>query len=280
VLMTVVARWFKRKMGRATGLMISGFGAGGILVFLITAAIATYEWRMTSLLLGLGMWLIGIPLAYMISHQVEEYGSTSEGKVAHRVTRYEIGQKLELGLKEALRSRIFWQVATAELIRQMVISSVNTHIMPYLGSIGMSRSTSASIAATMPLVSIIGRVGLGWLSDVFDKRYVLAVGFSLMAGGMLAISYTPVFKFFPLFILPFSIGHGGCPSVRAALLREYFGRAAYGKIMGMMTAITMIGGIVGPILAGSVFDIQGSYRSLWVGFSAVLAMAIPTLIVF
>jgi len=57
VLVTAVANWFKKNVGKALGIMACGFGAGGILVPLIVRLIDLYQWRTTLIILGLGMWL-------------------------------------------------------------------------------------------------------------------------------------------------------------------------------------------------------------------------------
>ena len=74
VLMTAVANWFRRDVGKALGLMASGFGVGGILVLFIVRLIDLYHWRTTFVILGLGMWLIGIPLSLFVRHRPELYG--------------------------------------------------------------------------------------------------------------------------------------------------------------------------------------------------------------
>ncbi|MFB0506844.1 MAG: MFS transporter, partial [Thermodesulfobacteriota bacterium] len=56
VLMTAVAHWFRRNVGKAMGLVGCGFGAGGILIPLIVRLIDLYQWRTTLIILGLGMW--------------------------------------------------------------------------------------------------------------------------------------------------------------------------------------------------------------------------------
>jgi len=62
---------------------------------------------------------------------------------------------------EALRNRVFLQLAFVEMMRVMVSMAVLTHVMPYLAQSGMSRPTAGFIAAGIPLVSIIGRFALG-----------------------------------------------------------------------------------------------------------------------
>ena len=147
------------------------------------------------------------------------------------------------------------------------------HIMPYLSSIGMSRSSAALIAAANPLISIIGRFGFGWLADIFPKRQVIAAAYLFGTFGLVTLSYIdvtwlyiPFLFFFPLF--------WGVAALRGAILREYFGREAFGKILGIMTALTAIGGSIGPILAGWVFDTLGSYRLIWLVFSGLNSLAV------
>ncbi|NIS60075.1 MAG: MFS transporter, partial [Proteobacteria bacterium] len=56
VLMTAVAHWFRRNVGKAMGIVACGFGAGGILIPLIVGLIDLYQWRTALIILGLGMW--------------------------------------------------------------------------------------------------------------------------------------------------------------------------------------------------------------------------------
>ena len=46
----------------------------------------------------------------------------------------------------------------------------------------------------------------------------------------------------------------------AAIRAEYFGRASFGKIMGVSNGIIIIGTIAGPLIAGYMYDTTGSYR--------------------
>ena len=54
VTMTVIANWFRKKVGLALGVMASGFGAGGIIVPFIVWSIEFFGWRTTLGILELG----------------------------------------------------------------------------------------------------------------------------------------------------------------------------------------------------------------------------------
>jgi MFS family permease len=172
-------------------------------------------------------------------------------------------QGTEIGLRQALKMRTFLYLNLAEAVRMMTLMAVFTHVMPYLGSLGMPRSTAGAVAGAIPLIGIIGRFGFGWLADIFDKKLVMAMALSLISLGTLAFSYVHVKWVILPFLVLFPLGHGGSMVVRGAILREYFGRNAFGKMIGMVMGSASIGGIIGPTLAGWFYDTWGNYRLSW-----------------
>ena len=276
VSMTVVANWFRKKLGIALGVMMSGFGASGLLVPVIVRLIDVYNWRNTLIILGLGMWSLGIPLSFVIRNRPEQYGYLPDGtSSSDQGGDNEIQDKaVEIGVKEALKKKSFWYLNIAETIRFMALAAVVTHVMPYLSSVGISRASAGLVAGAIPLFSIIGRFGLGWLGDILDKRYIMAMAFLIMSLGMLAFGYVQVMWLLFLFLVLFSSGSGGSMVLRGAILREYFGRDSLGKILGITMGFASIGGIIGPTLAGWVFDTLGSYHLIWFVFCGIIGLAI------
>jgi MFS family permease len=276
VTMTVVANWFKKKVGIAFGIMASGFGASGLLVPLIVGLIGRYDWRVTLVILGLGMWVVGIPLSLVVRNKPEQYGQVPDGHVSEnqRSDKDIASNGIALGFKAVLKHRTFLYLNITEIIRMMSVTSVVIHVMPYLSSVGISRYTAGLIAAAIPLVSILGRFGLGWLGDFFDKRYVLAAAFLLMGSGVLAFCYMHVLWIALLFLLLFPPGFGGSMVLRGAILREYFGTASFGKMLGIIMGSASIGGIIGPTFAGWVFDTMADYRFVWLVLCVLNVLAV------
>jgi len=276
VTMSVVANWFHKKVGIALGVMASGVGASGFFVPLIVRLIDVYGWRTTLIILGLGMWVLGIPLSFVIRDRPEQYGYLPDGESSvDPIPKTEIqGRRVKIGLKEALKNRTFLYLCTTEAIRMIAVAAVIIHVMPYLGSVGVPRATAGIVAGAIPLFSIIGRFGLGWLGDVFDKKYVMVWALFLMGLGMLAFCYVQVTGVVFLFLLLFAPGYGGAMVIRGAILREYFGRDSFGKMIGILMGFGSIGGIIGPTLAGWVFDTLGSYNIIWLVFCGIIGLAI------
>ncbi|HUV59303.1 MAG TPA: MFS transporter [Desulfatiglandales bacterium] len=276
VIMTVVANWFHKDIGKALGITISGFGASGLLVPVIVHLIDLYDWRTTLIILGLGMWVLGVPLSFAIRNKPEQYGYLPDGKLSADPIKNLIKQSNEvgIGIKEVLKKRSFLYLNIVEAIRMMILAAVVTHIMPYLSSVGMQRTTAGLVAGAIPLFSIVGRFGFGWLSDVFEKRHVMAIAFLFMSSGVLAFRYVHLIWVVFLFILLFSSGYGGNMVLRGSILREYFGRRSFGKMIGITMGSASIGGIIGPTLAGWIFDTLGSYHLIWLAFCGLSGLAI------
>jgi MFS family permease len=272
---TAVANWFHRKIGLALGVMGSGIGVSGLMILFIVGLIDLYHWRSALVILGLGMWALGIPLSLVVRNRPEHYGYRPDGAVSRpRVQAHEIQDKgVEISFGKAVKMRSFLYLNIAEAIRMMALLAVITHVMPYLSSVGMPRPTAALIAGAIPLISIIGRFGLGWLGDVFDKRYVMAMAICLISLGLLAFSYVHVSWVIVPFLFLFPIGIGGVLVLRGSIVREYFGRDSFGKMIGIIMGSASVGGIIGPTLAGWVFDTLESYYPIWLGLCGLTCLA-------
>jgi MFS family permease len=156
----------------------------------------------------------------------------------------------------------------------MIGSAVVIHVMPYFSSVGIPRSTAGVVAAAIPLFSIFGRFGFGWLGDVYDKRYMMTAALCLMGMGLLAFYYVQHRWVILVFLFLFCPGCWGSMVLTRTIQREYFGRHSFGKILGIIMGAASLGGIIGPTLAGWVFDVLRSYRFIWLLFCGLSGLSI------
>ena len=285
VLMPAVANWFRRKIGIATGIMVCGYGFGGLLVPIMVRLVDMQGWQATMAILGGGMLLICLPLSLLVRHRPEQYGYQPDGEPKDTVisnnsfAQTKIAEE-NVGTRQALKSRTFWHITLALTCQALVLSAIVTHVMPYLSSIGTARAMSSLIAMSIPLASIGGRLGLGWLGDRFDTRRVIAIAFAMMCGGLLCFGFASPEATWLLvpFLILFGIGYGGNNALRASVIREFFGRRNFGAIHGIVLGIMMLGNIAGPPLAARVFENWGSYQPIWLAFAGLAVVAILVVI--
>ncbi|MFC2058547.1 MFS transporter [Chloroflexota bacterium] len=282
--MIAVARWFKEKMGKTTGLLMIGGGAGGAVVPLVVWLIAQYDWRTALVILGIGMWVICIPASLLLRHKPEQYGYLPDGEIAAAPAESEVANAgpvspvsigAEYTTKEALKTRTFWFLTLATSIGLMVMSVMLVHLMPYLESIGISRGMAGLIMTLLAVFNVVGRFGFGLLGDVIDRAKLLAITLALAAVGVVIFAYARTAWGFIPFLLTFGPAIGGQSVLRFAIQREYFGRSAYGGIQGLILVGIVVTNVAAPPIVGWAFDVSGSYHLSWIVLSIFSALAVP-----
>ena len=265
------------------GLYTLGAGVGGAtLVPLIGWLISQYGWRITVVILGIGAWCIIIPLSLVLRHKPEQYGYVPDGEpsaeeqppaalAAPDISSAEIEVaahpgEVDFTWREALRTTSFWLLLLAAGARSIGMSSVVLHQVVYLTDMGISEVAAAAILGLMVAMSIPGRIVFGWLGDRFDKRYVLIATYVLQAIGVFILANVETIEQVYIFLVVYGFGYGGAIPVYIAMRGEYFGRKAFATIQGIMQMFLMIPTVVGPIFAGYVYDVTGSYYNAFMLF--------------
>ena len=242
---------------------------------LIVWCVDAYGWRTALVILGVGMWIVGIPLTLVVRDSPEPYGYLPDGVSSDDTSLPPTPrERSRVRIWDALREKTLMYLNLAEGLRFMVLASVVIHIMPHLSTLGIPRPTAGVIAAAIPLVSIAGRFAFGWLGDLFDKRYVMSLAFSFMAVGVVSLNFIDALLGLTLFFLLFPAGFGGLSVLRGTVLREYYDAHTFGTRMGIMMGFAAVGGIIGPTLTGWAFDMFGNYRLVWFCFSAFLLLPV------
>lgn len=281
VLMTALAHWFHKRIGLAAGIMASGFALGGLLVPLVVSLIDTFQWRTSMFVLGIGIWVIGLPLSLLVRHKPEHYGYLPDGdpslagNTGPNPATPSYADR-DIPTKTALKSRTFWQITMSMALQFTILNAIIVHIMPYLDSVNVPRSIATLVVMGLPLASIIGRLGAGWLSDRYNKIGVATVFLAATTAGIILFSYSSGDTLWMLgpFVILFSSGWGSSATLRVSLIREYFGRKNFGTIFGFMMGTITLGQIFGPVFAGWVFDNWGSYHYVWLIYFFISVLSV------
>ena len=92
--------------------------------------------------------------------------------------------------------------------------------------------------------------------------------------GLVMFTHVPGTLGIVLFLVLYAPTYAGVLPLIPAIQGEYFGRQWFGTIRGMMTPITLISGVVGPVFSGTVFDLTGSYKFAFTVFAFSLIVAL------
>ncbi|MFH0847772.1 MAG: MFS transporter [Chloroflexota bacterium] len=280
------ANWFHKKLSLAMGITMAGFGFSGLLVPLVVRMVDGMGWRRALNILGLATFLIVLPLSFVIRDRPERYGYLPDGEppAMEETRRAHHGNTTAspgVSMREALASRAFWHIAIAYVLQFTLFSTVTTHIMPYLSSVGFARALASLAASALPVISGFGRLGFGWLGDRLNGKRLTAVALVLEGLGVLffVAAVGSAKWLLVLFIILFGPAFGGAVTMRPVMTRELFGAEKFASIFGIMTGITTVGSVVGPLVAGMVFDRYQTYLPIWYiygGLVAISALVIAT----
>ncbi len=266
-----IIQWFEKRRTRALSALQFGGALGGLFVFLVAWSIQAFGWRPTAFGSGVISILIGLPLANMVRSRPEDVGMTVDGlPPAPRVK----GQPAApagpaFTARQALRTSAFWLLSLGHACSLLVVMSINVHGITHIKE-GLGYSLAqASLFFTLVTVGQGCGVALGWVAgEKYVKRKVAATCMLMHTVGMLLLTYAtgPIVLAFSLLLHGVAWGLRG-PFMQA-IRADYFGRRSIGIILGLSTMVTVVGNIIGPILAGAFADWQGNYR---MGFT-LLAM--------
>lgn len=292
----VLANWFIKRRSRAMTIMSVGLGISGILVPLLAMCISQYGWRTSLFFVGIGAWVIGIPISLMMRFKPGPYGYLPDGEIKEETTEsinasdpqsaYKNNEKgtgseiVSLTVKEALKTRSFWFLCASYFFQHVGTSAVVVHIVPYLESVNVSTAIAAMAVTGITVFSLIGRLSFGYLGDYVKKRYLIAIALAFQTLGLFIFSLITADSLWliVLFLLIYGPGYGGPIPVRMAMRADYFGTKHFGAIMGLSATISMVGGIISPVLAGWIFDTMGSYQLAWQLYALFTLPAIPIMI--
>jgi MFS family permease len=277
VISTAVSNWFIRYRGRALAIVFLGPGFSTFLVTLLVWSIEEIGWRDTLALVGVGTWVVGIPLSLVFRHRPEDVGLLPDGDLEPEpgaVDGQPVDQtgppastappETDFTVGAVLRMRSYWQYVIATSIQSAGFSALVIFQIPALKSYGLTPATAGTVVLFWGIGSIPGRVLGGYLADKFDKRLIFAGSIIVQMVGIGFLVTADSFAEALAYALIHGSGWGATTPSRLALQGEYWGRSIFGRLMGLQMGLSAFGGILSPLFVGWMFDRYGTYDTAFV----------------
>jgi cyanate permease len=243
------------------GIAYLGIGVGGTLVpQLATKLESGFGWNMALACLGLLVILISMPLVFFI-----KVPKKKEEKAEKKM------EPAAVPIKSILTNRNFYLLGIGSMCAIGVVGGVGQHIKLYLGDIGFTQEKAAHIMSLYLMMSLIGRVLMGWLADIFSRKYVMILIY-LMVASAIPLLLLPDFpgKIY-IFAVVYGIGMGGDYMIVPLMAGDLFGVRVLGRTMGIILTADVIAESTLPMLVGATHDATGSYM---LGFSLLIGIAL------
>ena len=269
-----IVRWFERLRARALAVGGMGLGIGGMCVPLIVWSFSLFGWRTTATVAGVGGAVAAWWLAKYLEGRPEDFGQEIDGgasAVAHsRTVRAEGVSDIHFTATEALRTRAFWMISMGHMSALFVVGVVMAHLQLFLTSErGYSLQQASFVAAALPFVQLGGMALGGYLGDRVNKRLIASVAMLGHAVGLLLLAWSPNAAVVVLFVLLHGLAWGARGPLMQALRADYFGSSSFATIMGISSTVVLTGTVLGPLVAGWMADVTGSYVSAFVLLSVM-----------
>ena len=265
IALSTTARWFIRRRGMMTGVVKVGTGAGQLVIPLVASMlIAAYGWRNSYIVLGAMAMVLLISIGQLLRRDPAGMGLLPDG---NRETQTESSEPIETGvyLHEAIRTRQFWTICLAYFATMFCLLIIMVHIVPHATDIGVSSTIAAGILSTIGGISMAGRFVIGIAIDRIGNKPSMIICLILLISALLWLELAGELWMLYLFAVVYGFGHGGLLTVISPIVAEYFGLRSHGALFGIVFFSSMVGGAVGPVIAGYIFDITGNYSlAFWI----------------
>jgi MFS family permease len=278
---TLVSTWFVKKRGAAVGTAMSGTGFGMFVIigFLTPWMIKHYGFAWAYIVLGtISIGFIAPLTAIFLRHHPEDMGLLPDGEIedagyqnVNEPDRMGISDTIvdkawvetEWTLSKAIRTRRFWALFTAVSLFPFSLYAVMLHQVQYAVDVGFSIMVASSAFGMMGLLGMVGKFGWGLLSDRIGREVTYFLGILCnVAGVSLFIILKDPSQLWILYTFSvfFGLSYGIAQPLMTAMAADLFQGRSLGTILGFTGIGVAIGGALGPVFSGYLFDVVGNYR--------------------
>jgi MFS family permease len=255
-----VQPWFDKRRGLASGIASAGVGAGTlILPVVVSYLLIEVNWREALQMMSAGVLLIGLTAGFLLKRAPNLSGNTS-------------GQLPGLTLSATLKTPSFKWLYMGTLLGAPVMFVPFAHISAAARDAGVPDAQAVGLVGLIGIGSLVGRFAIGWLADRMGRIKTLMLMQGLMGLSYLVWAGAQDPWMFAVFALWFGLSYGSIVSLLPAICMDLFGGRAVSAIIGTLYTGAALGNLLGPVLAGQVFDMTQSYALvIWItlGISAL-----------
>jgi MFS family permease len=277
-----IARWFVRMRGRAFAIAGMGHGLAKVCMPMAAATLMLYVgWRGSWVVFGFfALLLVVAPALLFMRRSPEEMGLLADGgpmEVRDTATKAQKrryakrtgADNVEWSRGEALRTPVFWLIASTFGVAQIGVTGLNLHVFSYVTDQGHPTLVAASVMSIIAVMQFSTPIVWGMLADRMDNGILNMAKCALQGAGLLlALSLPGMAPLYAGFFI-YGIGMGGTAILAETIWADFFGRISLGKIRGMGSLVTSLFSAGGPPFFGLLFDYTESY---YLSFSIFIAM--------
>ena len=241
--------------------MAFGFGtaAGSLGQFLFAplavALIQNFDWRNTSFIFAAMMMAI-VPLSFFLAYPREP----ASAKAAEAAPTPTIGQ----AIRQAFMHKSYVLLVTGYFTCGFQLAFITTHFQIYLTDKGLDPRVGGWAFAMIGIFNMVGSLASGWFGTRMPRRYILAFIYFSRAMTTLVFLLVPAT---PVSAMIFGAVTGllwlSTVPPTSSLVGVMFGQRNFAMLYGFTFVSHQIGGFLGALLGGTIYEATGSYNWVW-----------------
>ena len=260
----LVGTWFPATRGRMMGTVLAGNNVFGLVgVPLLSLVIQFQSWRLAYAIIGVGVLIVAVAIWFIVRSAPQSHNAQQSDFDPVDSNGFNPG---DYSLREALNTRKFWLLLAGVTCAGFSYPSFMTQLIPHMQSVGWGSSQSTLVLTVLAGMALASKISWGLLSERLTARISFVIAISIMSSGVVLVTLAGSSVFVWPAIIFFGAGFGGIGPLMSLVVMETFGLRNFGSIQGVVAMVlATVPVLIGPILAGSLFDLTGSYEtSFWI----------------
>jgi predicted MFS family arabinose efflux permease len=283
----VVVTWFagKRRADAILAITLVGGLASTIFLPLTGFLVESYGWRQALVVLAVVYGAVTIPLHLVVrrppnsptrpaqstqpTQPTAPPASAGDQEPARPPAAADLRSQ---ALRTALRDPAYWLIGGVFVAEGIGVFVVSVHLVAYLGDLGHTPTTAASVAGLLGLLSVTGRIVTTAAQRRFRLTSIVAGIFVFQAAGLALLPVVGgVLVGAVACVLAVGFGFGVSTIARPLMVASRYGVAGYATLAGLQAAFLMVSKALAPLAAAWLHAAGGSYTPVMV-VSAVASL--------
>ena len=275
-----INKWFPDKVGLASGIMLMGFGLGGLVLgSVVNSMIGSMGLLPAFRILGIAICIVCVLAAVIIKAPGKEDADELARLAAAGSPKTEaagaqaVARNYSAG--EMLKTPKFWFFT----IWAILLNSAGLLVINSAANISVAFGGAAILGMIVSLFNGAGRIIAGnnfdrrgrFFSTLVNNAFMLAAGILLTLGGM-----SGKYIFILCGLVFVGLAYGGCPTITSAYINKAFGPANFPTNFSIANFSLIPAATIGPMISSALLESAGgSYQTNFyaiVGFSLAAAV--------
>ena len=273
---SLIRRWYSGNVTTAIAIAYAGMGSGALVMApLAQHLIASQGWRETWRWMGMVLLAV-LPLVALLPWKRLAAGHPD---IVPRPAGHAGKAPQPRRWGSVLRSREYWALVQVFFFTALAMHNVIVQIVAYLVDVGFRPLEAATAFGLQGLLSVVGMISAGWLSDRIGYRATATTSFAFTFAGVVLLAMlalVPVHAALYGFVLVFGLSQGARGPIVSSLASKIFHGPGFATIFGTIFMWMSIGSGLGSLASGLLHDWTGGYvASFTLSLACIVLAALP-----